>query len=84
MSLGSHFVSFASNTILITLLLRFVYPIAFGALLNVFVIRIPIGSHQFLFCLNLFAELLLLPDNILIDSRGLWLFDGLHLEFACG
>jgi hypothetical protein len=43
--LGSHFVVFTLNTILIILLLRFVYSIAFRALLNVFVIRIPIGSH---------------------------------------
>jgi hypothetical protein len=43
--LGSHFVGFTLNTILFILLLCFVYPIAFRALLNVFVIRIPIGSH---------------------------------------
>ena len=38
-------VLFTLNTILIILLLCFMYPIAFRALLNVFVIRIPIVSH---------------------------------------
>ena len=42
---GFRFVLLTLNTILIILLLRFVYPIAFRALLNVFVIRIPIGRH---------------------------------------
>jgi hypothetical protein len=43
--LGSHFVGFALNAILVVLPLCFVYSIAFRALLDVFVIRVPIGSH---------------------------------------
>ena len=35
----------ALNAILVVLPLCFVYSIAFGALLDVFVIRVPIGSH---------------------------------------
>src|ERR1700757_876650 len=46
--LGSHFVIFTLNAILVVLPLCFVYPPAFRALLDVFVIRIPIGTHQFL------------------------------------
>jgi len=42
---GFRFVLLTLNTILIILLLCFVYPIAFRALLNVFVIRIRIRSH---------------------------------------
>jgi heme/copper-type cytochrome/quinol oxidase subunit 4 len=43
--LGSHFVGFTLNTVLIILPLCFVYAIAFRALLNVFVIRIRIETH---------------------------------------
>jgi hypothetical protein len=43
--LGGHLVGFTLNTKLIILPLCFMYPMAFRALLNVFVIRVPIESH---------------------------------------
>ena len=43
------FAFFTESTVLIIPRLCLVYSIALRALLNVFVIRIPVGSHQFLF-----------------------------------
>src|SRR5262245_36716801 len=54
------FCSLTLNAILVVLPLRFVYPIAFRALLNVFVIRIPVGGH----------ELLFLPELVYFISAG--------------
>jgi len=53
--LGGHFFGLALNTVLIALPLRFVYLIAFRALLDVFVIRIPIRSHYLLFLSELIS-----------------------------